>query len=300
MQVKETVMGFIKYRRRQILLTLLFLFPLVFLLFHISLPQQFVFLNTYIISGGYLIIPALLVQVVIFGIPFASPNNLPEWYLKISFIFALIATPIFWYIFASVVIGLWDRFNKNLNRKVQFYLVIILVILFSPFIYKELIRPAIVSCSFSIEMNVPSEISIGSDYREYYDNNGSFDKYILQEFVLRNGSMLDTVYEVPRQAPEMCLYNTTSGSIVGYNGYYADKKGHGFVDPPYWNKIILAPKSEINYYLLGDMTLSDKFNEILIPKNSYWPPNNKDCSVLTKEDIEAGIAGGAEIIKVSK
>lgn len=299
MQIKETTKQFLRFRRRQILLTLLFFLPLVFILFQISLPQQFVFLNTYIMSGGYLIIPALLTSVFVFRIPFASPTNHPEWYLKMSFAVSILVTPVFWYLVASAIIASWDKFRSNFSGKTQFRLIATLVILLSPFMYKEIVRPAIVSSSFSIKMNTSSEISISHGYKEFHDENGIFRKYVLREFVLKNGSMLDTVYEIPRQAPVMCLYDTQSGAITRYGGYYADERGHGFVDPPTWNKIIFAPKSETKYYLLGDMISSDNFDEIVIPEKTVWSAN-KGCSDLTRADIEAGIANGAEVIKILK
>jgi len=279
--------------RKVIVILLLFGTPHILKLFGLTMASQYVLTN-------YLIYPVLIIIVIVFGIPFASPTNLPGWYQALAGIVALVTTPIIYYILICALIALWDDiFDRLCGSGSKICQRAILVILLIPFIYSAIYIPSLTASRFKVKKDVRSKISISADPKTFYDENGPFEKYILKEFIVRNDNDFEMKQSVPQSDGVMCLYDTKSGSLARYNGYYADEKGHGFVDPPNWNNVVVEPKSEARYYLLGDMTLSDRFDQILIPKDSYWPPN-KDCSELTKGDIEAGIATGAEIIRITK
>ncbi|MFA6897489.1 MAG: hypothetical protein WCQ96_04365 [Patescibacteria group bacterium] len=292
---QELIKRFLKLNRRQIIVTLLLFTPVVLQILKISLPEQFVFINTYILSGGFLMIPMLFIYVSIFGIPFASPTDLPGWYLSAAALVALLATPLFWYVVVRAVISFWDNISAKLSGRIKLCLIVILIILFYPFVYENIILPGVISRGFSVEAITPPEISIDNDKKRFYDENGSFEKYVVRDYLIRNDSNFETTHEVPRSAFAMCLYNTQSGAIINYTGYFADENGHGFVSGPNWNKIVLAPKSEVRFYLLGDMELSDDFDEILLSDSIVWGVNKYDCSKLTKKEI-----AGAETIEILK
>lgn len=203
-------------------------------------------------------------------------------------------TLIFIYKFACVLVVAWEEIFGKWSRSFQ---VVVLILLFAPFIYRAIYIPSLTASRFTVESDNPSEISISKDVKTFHDKNGSFQRYVVQEFIVRNDNDFQMTHEVPREVRGMCLYNTQTGTFGELGGYYAHKDGHGFVDPGTWNTLIIEPKSEARYYLLGDMTLSDKYDEILLSKDGAWI-SDKYCYDLTEGDIEENKS--VEIIKISK
>jgi len=208
-----------------------------------------------------------------------------------------ILTVLFVYEFSCMAVAMWGRtFDRLMGDKSRICQIMAFTALLVIFVYHAIYMPSLTASRFTVETNVPAEISISKAPAIFHDGDGSFQKYVIKEFFIRNNNDFEMVHAVPHQAPVMCLYDTRSGALQRYGGYYADETGHGFVDAPNWNNIIVAPQSEARYYLLGDMKLSEEYDEILLPRRSYWPPN-KDCPALTDEDI-ADSTG--TIIKISR
>lgn len=277
--------------KKVVVILLLFGAPHILRLFGLTIASQYVLTD-------YLIYPVIIIIVMVFGIPFASPTNLPGWYQALAGIVALVAAPVIIYILICMMIAAWDDiFDRLCGRRSKLCQGAVLAVLLIPFVYSAIYVPSLTASRFRVEPDIPSEISISKDAKTFYDENGPFRKYILKEFIVRNDNDFQMTHEVPREIRGVCLYDTRTGIFDELGGYYAHEDGHGFVDPGTWNTLVLGPKSKAKYYLLGDMNLSDKFDEILLSKDGR-SISGKYCHDLTKEDVDKN--KGIEIIKIVK
>jgi len=273
-------------KRKGSVVTLLFFLPSILqvLTLH-SHPISVVLRSIIALSGqiNYVFYPAFLVLYI--GGPLIG---LPLFFVTVYLIYKV----------ACMLVIAWEKiFDHFFDDRSKLYQVVILVILLIPFIYSAIYIPSLIASRFTVEANTPLEISISKDVRTFYDENGPFDRYILKEFIVRNDNDFQMTHEVPRGIDGVCLYDTRTGTFGKLGGYYAHEDGHGFVDPGTWNTLILGPKSEARYYLLGDKALSDKYDEILLSRSGSWE-SGKYCDDLTRKDVDGNKS--IDIIKISK
>lgn len=274
-------------KRKGAIIAFLFFLPSIMKFFGLSRQVNSVILNSFLALSDQInsiFYPTFLIIYMGGGLLL----GLPTFLLTLFLVYKL----------ACILVVVWEEiFDGMFGRRSRFLQIVVLVFLLAPFIYHAIYIPSLIASRFKVKANIPAEISISKDPKTFYDKNGSFQRYIVQEFIVRNDNDFQKTHEVPREVRGMCLYSTQTGAFSKLGGYYAHEDGHGFVDPGTWNTLIVGPKSEARYYLLGDMALSDEYDEILLSKDGSYI-SDKYCYNLTTEDIEKN--QNIEIIKISK